>query len=487
MFGRKIAGAAALIGSLQLVAKFLDFLSLIAFARVLTPADFGLVAIAVSVLLIANSVTELPIMDVLVQRPNLAADDIATAFTLSALRGLVAALFLMIISWPVSWLYGDSRLTLLICVIAFAPLLQGLASPAMVYFTRRIEYGPTAWAMLIGKVSSLALSLGIALWTGSYWALIIGLVSMQAATTISTHVFAPWRPQFRLAGARSILDFAGWVTISRIIWTVSIQSDRMLVGRIVGKTSLGYYSMASDISSVATYAIAGPVLGPIFSGFSRIRDDLPRLRNAYIKSQQTLVMVVLPFGIGLAAVAGSLVPLLLGKGWEPAVPVIRWLAPVIALQMMSVPVQAVAMAMGLPKTLAAREGLGLAIRLPATLIAATFFGVIGAAVARSLTGLVIIVINLVIVRGVIGSTVRSQLYNCWRSLVSASVMTAAIIEIDLILGPQIKFVPFLLAVQIPAGALFYVLTHFCLWCVRGRPDGGEQFLFDLLFRRRNIA
>lgn len=487
MFGRKIAGAAALVGAFQLVAKSLDLVSLVVLARLLTPDDFGLVAIAVSVVLIANSVTELPVLDVLVQRQEISDQDIATAFTLTALRGLLVAAVVAAASLPIAWFYSDERLILILCVVALAPLFQGLASPTMVNFARRIEYGPSAWSTLIGKGCSLALSLAIAFWTGSYWALIAGLVAMQAATTACTHVLAPWRPRLGFKGTRAILGFAGWVTLSRIIWTLSMQADKMLVGRVLGKTSLGHYSMAGDIASVATYAIAGPILGPIFAGFSRIRGDVPRLRQAYMKSQQTLVMVVLPFGVGLAAIAGSMIPTLLGPDWQATVPVIFWLAPVIALQMMSVPVQAVTMALGMPKTLALREGIGLAIRLPITLVAAIYFGLVGAAAARSLTGLVIILVNLVIVRGIMGLPVAAQLLNVWRSLGSATLMAVVLVAIDILLGTTLGSNLMLLAVQIPTGALVYAATHLALWQCAGRPDGAERFLFNFVTRRGERA
>lgn len=483
MFGRKIAGAAALVGALQLVAKSLDLLALVVLARLLTPADFGLVAIAVSVLLIANSVTELPVLDVLVQRPEISDRDIETAFTLAALRGLLVAAVIVATSWPMAWLYDDIRLVPILCVVALAPVFQGLSSPAMVNFTRRIDYGPNAWSTIIGKGISLAVSLAIALSTGSYWALIAGLVAMQAATTVCTHILAPWRPRLGLEGTRAILGFTGWVTLSRIIWTISMQADRMLVGRVLGKTSLGHYSMAGDIASVATYAIAGPILGPIFAGFSRINNDIPRLRQAYMKSQQTLVMVVLPFGVGLAAIAANLIPALLGADWQATVPVICWLAPVIALQMMSVPVQAVAMALGMPKTLAVREGIGLAIRLPITLVAAIYFGLVGAAVARSLTGIVIIFVNLAIVRGILALPVSAQLLNVWRSLCGAAAMAAVLVGIDILAGAALGSKVIVLAVQVPVGALVYVTTHMVLWQVAGRPDGGERFLVELVSRR----
>lgn len=483
MLGRKVALGAATMGGLQFLAKVLDLLAMVVLARILTPEDFGLVAIAVSVLLIANSVTELPVLDVLVQRDEIGEEDVQTAFTLTMLRGFLVSVLIVASSWPIASFYEDARLIFILWAISLAPLFQGLASPAMVHYLRKIEFGPPARTNLIGKVVSVAISLIISFATGSYWALVAGPIITQAIITLCTYVYAPWRPAIRLTGAPSILKFAGWVTLSRVIWTVSIQADRLLVGRLLGKESLGFYSMASEISSLATYAVAGPIMKPIFSGFSRMRDDVGRLQNAYLKSQQALMMVVMPFGIGLAAAANNLVPLLLGEGWGTVVPVIRWLAPVIALQMMSVPVQALALALGMPKTLAYREAVGILIRLPATVIAAIYVGLIGAAAARSLTGIVIIGINLAIARNLIDLPIMKQFLNGWRSIVSAFLMAFLILCIDFGLAAQNWSYGPILAIQIPVGLAVYLTSHLGLWHLSGKSDGAETFLLKMIKNR----
>lgn len=484
MIGRKVATGAAMLGALRLVARVLDLIALVILARILTPEDFGLVAIAASILLIANSVTEVPVYDVLVQRPSISDPDLETAFTLTFLRGVGVWLLIVALSWPLASFYTDARLIPILWVVALAPLFQGLASPAMVHFQRDIKFGPHAKAELIGKVAGVCLSLLVAVLTGSYWALVAGMVATHAVTTLCTHIMAPWRPGLRLAGAAAILGFAGWVTLSRILWTINMQADRLLVGRVLGKTSLGHYAMASDIASLATYAVAGPVMRPVFSGYARIKEDIDRLRRAYLKSQQALIMVILPFGIGLAVVAEPLIGLLLGAGWEPVVPVIQWLAPVIALQMMSVPVQALALAVGQPKAVALREAYGIAIRLPATLIAALYGGLIGAAIARALTGLIVIAMNLAIARRLIGLSMRRQFMNGARSYGSAAVM--ALVLIGLGQGMDRAGWPpaAILAVQIPLGVVTYAAAHLGLWRASGSPEGSERFLFTLLKNRR---
>lgn len=485
MLKHKVARGAAHLGLFQLLGKLLDVVSVVVLARILVPEDFGVVALASSAMLIAAAVTELPVIDVLVQRKEINEADVDAAFTLNLLRGGVAFSAIVALALPLAWIYDDMRVAQAVLALALAPFLNSLQSPALVHSLRQVDYAPTAKILLYGKIGGNVLSILLALLWPSFWALIFGVVVGAAISTLWSYWLCPYRPRLRLAGIRSILGFAGWVTASRIIFTLNQQGDRFFVGYILGKAPLGQYSMGSDISSMATYTLATPAMRPIFAAMSRIEGDAERMRRAYLHSQQALMLLILPFGVGLAAVATDIVPLLLGKDWDMVAPAIWWLSPVIALQMMSVPVQALSMANGRPRLLTLRETIALALRLPATLVAAWGFGFLGALVARSLTGLAVIGINLFIARSMIQVGVMRQIFGCWRSLVSAAVMAAAVLLLSQAFPAPPVFAWQILRLTglIIAGLTFYGGVHLGLWILAGRPDGAEAFLQGMLRRR----
>ena len=485
MIGKKVLAGASIIGGFQLIARFFDMIALVIVARLLTPEDFGLFSIAASTLLIANSLTELPVIDVLVQRRDFRHEDVDTAFTLTTLRGLLIAVLLIAGSHPLAAFYEDDRLITVIWVLALGPVFQGLASPMMVKFLRDMNFGPTAKAVLFGKLISTSASVVVAWLTGSYWALVAGLVTAPVITAIATHFIAPYRPRIRFGGMFSILNFAGWVTISRIIFTLNQQSDRFFIGAIVGKASLGRYALGSDLSSLVTYTLAGPVMQPLFAGLSQFSNDRERMANAYLRSQRVMMSLVLPLAVGFACVASPAITLFFGAKWTQATGVAEWLAPVIGLQMMTVPIQAASMAMARPRPLALRELCGFAIRLPATLAGAFWGGILWAAAARSLTGFVIIYVNLVIARELMGLSVTRQLANCMASLMSAATMGAAIIFIRWQTDTPGEPIALGLytAALILCGAATYVSVHAAIWFARGRPDGLETLVANIASRR----
>lgn len=280
-----VAKGAATMAGFQVFSKIMDLVSIIVLARLLVPEDFGLVTLATATMLVAATVTELPVIDVLVQRPKLDERDIDSAFTLNLLRGIVVVGVLLAAAWPLAWIYGDDRLVGLMSALALVPLAKSLESPALVHPLRRVDYGPTAKSLFAGKLTGMIVSVALAFATGSYWALALGLITTGVVSMLWTYRLCPYRPRLRFAGIGSIFEFAGWVTVSRIIFAISQQSDRFFVGYILGKNNLGQYTMGSDIASMATYSLAGPILRPIFAGMSRIQEDLARLCTAYLNSQ----------------------------------------------------------------------------------------------------------------------------------------------------------------------------------------------------------
>lgn len=485
MIGGRATRSAILMVTAQLLAKTLDFVAVIVLARFLTPADFGLVALATSVMLIANSLTEIPVVEALIRRDTLDPEDLDSAFTLTVLRGLAIALTLIAIAGPLSALLDEARLKPVIMVMAIGPLVQGGTSPNIAHALKAVNYGIMAKAQLLGKLCAFATMMGLAWLTQSYWALVAGLVANPAITALATHVLAPYRPRLSVRRIGDIFAFAGWVTLSRMVFTLNQQMDRFFVGTILGKAQLGLYAMAGDLSSMATYMVATPITQPLFAAFATMADEPQRLRAAYLRGQQILFTIVTPLGFLFAALAEPFVRLALGETWLQTVPLIQWLAPAIALHMLIVPTHALAMAANRPRILVLRECLSLAFRLPATLAAAWWFGLAAAMAARSIAGTMMILVMISLARQLVDTTVRQQLVNCARAFAAILLMAAAAVLLDRLvprpaspLGQMLE-----LAGLILAGGGIYLLSLFGLWHLAGRPDGAERWLIDLVRRR----
>lgn len=479
MIARKVVGNSALRIVLEIVTRLLDLVTLVILARLLTPEDFGLLALATAILMMARGLTQLPLMEALVQRRHVRRRDLDTAFTLGLARGLLVAAGMTALAYPIAAAYDDGRLAPVIMVLALAPAMTGVQSPMMAFQLRRVNYLPVSLAVAAGKLAGFIVAVLLALATQSYWALVVGLVVDPMVTVVLTYFMAPYRPRLGLASAREVLGFAGWVTVFRMVWTIGTQADRLFIAALIGKPQLGIYSVGRTLSTMATYAIANPVMQPLFAGFSRIKNEPDRLRAAYLRSQQVMMTLILPLGIGLALVAEPAVHVLLGPQWKEVVTVVIWVAPATAFQMLVVPTQPVTMALGRPRVLAEREMLSVLITVPMTVLGAWLWGIQGAAIGLALSGPPVIFIGLLIAQRLLGLPLGTQLRGCLRPLLGCLAMAMAVLGARTLVLVPAALPPILeLMALIVIGALAYVGFLAVLWLARGRPDGAEAFLLS---------
>lgn len=477
MTAHKVAFASLVLGGSRVVTKFIDLLSGLIVARFLAPDDFGLIAIVITTLTIVRSCTDLPVSTALVHGGRLEREDLDSAFTLSLLRAVGIAALLLALARPFTILFHDPRMAPAMAVLALSPLAEGFMSPLMAAFAKDVNYTPNALVLFAGKFVGFLVTVALAWWAHSYWALVIGLAVGSVIVAIASNIAAPYRPRLSMKKASGLLHFAGWSTLSAMALTLYSQGDRFFVAGVLGKASLGFYTVGMQLAQASTWAFAGMTIPSLFSGFVQIRDDRARLKAAYAKGQSVLMAVMAPIGCAVALLAGPIVELVLGPKWLSAAPVLAVLGPIMSLQMMVVPAEALAMALGETKAIFIRNSVSLAITIPAVVVGAMAYGLTGAIIARALTCLVGIALNLMMVERFLDEPMWKQIANVWRSLAGVGAMFL-VLETALRYGPShfdgiIGFA--LVAGYIVLGLVAYAVAHWALWRGTGQPEGAETF------------
>lgn len=450
-------------------------------ARFLSPADFGVVTLGLAALMVLESFTELPVEDALLREKNLLREDVDTAFTLSALRGLGVGAALCAASVPLAIIYDDNRLILLICLLGMAPIARGLRSPMMVTFARDVNYKPAAAIDAICRITSFLLAVACAWYTQSYLSLVLLSVTPQIIEMLATHLIAPYRPHFTLAKSRLLLSFAGQVTISRVLATLSSEGDRFLIGGLVSKAGLGFFSMGRSVATTASWSVAMPLLAVMYPGLAQLRHDPHRFRRSYLRGQAMIVFAIMPLSISLAALAEPLVRLALGEEWMPVVPVMQAIAVINAMATFSMPAHSLAMATGELRQMIWRELATLVVSIPAVTIGAITYGLPGAVLGRVVASLVHTGMSLQMVSRLSHVPVMTQLLNPWRSVLASGVFAVALYYAGRHIPTDDGIVLFLLLGVVGfGGAILYTLVHLALWKLAGLPgDSPEHFLVDL--------
>ncbi|OWV79434.1 exopolysaccharide biosynthesis protein [Rhizobium sp. R635] len=470
----------------KFLARLLDFVSLLILARLLSPADFGLVAIATSVLVIVETILDLPLTQALMRQPSPSKEMFTTAFTLSLLRGAAISLLMILISWPMAVIYGDSRLFALVAVLSIAPAMRSMISPRMVLFMQRFDFKREFALDLIAKGSTLLFGVGVAVTTGSYWGLAAGAVAGPTAAMITSYVFAPMRPAFSLSEWKHFQDMISWNTVSQVLNSINWQLDRLLLPRFTGLSTFGAFSVADNIAGIPYQTFVGPLLRPLMAAFSTV-EDRRNLVVAYLKATNAITFVAAPVLIALAMLAEPTVRVLVGEKWASAAPILQWLCLVSLLGLPTNIMPALAMVLDNTRSLALRMFAEFAVRVPVTILGIAYFQVEGALGARIIAMLVAYAASLVITRRLIGASFAAQLNAFCRPLAASLPMIAFLLWVEPMLAVMpvgFNLIAGLAVCGAAAAAIFWAFA-LLLWQILGRPDGIETIVVQRLMPRRN--
>ncbi len=165
---------------------------------------------------------------------------------------------------------------------------------------------------------------------------------MQAVNSLTITILgwslSRWRPSLprRSTGVLSLLRFGGHLTAYNLVTFMSTNLDSVLIGRLCGSVELGLYDRALKLTAIPLWQISLPVARVADSLLARLRGSEDRYRRAYLQMLEVLLLVTVPAVVCVAMSADTLVPLLLGRNWAPASPIVAWLAVATAFAPLSI-------------------------------------------------------------------------------------------------------------------------------------------------------
>lgn len=476
--GSRTAGSVAWLMASRLLARGIDFATLIVLARTLSPQDFGLVSVAMTLVFIVEAVSELPIVQSLVRLDEIGRSHLDTAFTIGMIRGGLLAAVIVLAALPFSWAYADPRLVPLIFFLILSPVTRGLQSPAMVQFARRIDFRRDLVVEIVSKICGFTVAVVLAVATHSYWAIAAGTVVTPAVAMVQSYGFAPFRPRISLSQWRSFVGFLGWASLAQALGALSWQSDKLILGRFISKANLGHFSMAADLSSVPEQVLVAPAMRPLMAGFVTIKKSRDRMARAYQQISLTLLTIAAPGMVGLSLVADQVVPAVLGPSWVSSIPMLRWLALAPIFVVWVSPLDPMAMAMDRTSIFLRQRVIEILIKIPLLLGLILTYGVMGAVVGRLVTNAIMMIVTMGYVRDLTGLKIWQQVLAPWRIMLAIAGMATAILLLPESVRQSLSIIAVITTVVL--GGLVYVTILLASWLALGRPEGMESMAVDLL-------
>ena len=475
---KQIATGAAWMVFFRLIDRSLGLVSTAILARLLLPADFGLVAMAMSIIGLIELATAFGFEIALIQRTNPEKVHYDTAFTLNALLAIGGAALTVCLAFPAAAFYGDARLVPVMFALGAVWLISGFENIGTVNFRRNMDFATEFRFLAYKRLISFGVAVAAALILRSYWALVIGTCAGRTAGVILSYVMEPFRPRLSLAATRQMVSFSGWMLITNVAAAVISKIPLYFVGRMFGAQTLGAYTVGAEIAQLAHTELVAPINRAMIPGFSRLANDLEAFRRTCIDAAAGLLLVVLPVSVGIAVLAGPIVRVLLGEHWNEAVPVIQILAFSGAVNAIVSNNSAAYVALGRPRLSAVILLLRVAALIPLLFLLSRPFGLLGIVYAEFLAAAASLFVSYPILFRQLRVPVGGYVAALWRPLIASAVMGAAVLAILPESGSYQTFGEAVrdVSIGVPVGILTYTFTLWGLWTMSRRSDAVELAL-----------
>lgn len=471
-----MAKGAAWMISFKLLQRSMTFVSVIVLARLLVPADFGLVALATAFIGALELFTAFSFDVALIQHENPKRVHYDTVWSIQIVFAVVISGTLLLIAKPVASFYEDLRLYYVLVTLSFGVLLKGFENVGVVNFRKELQFHRDFIFLALPRIAGFCTTIPIAFWLRSYWALIIGILATHVTSVIGSFLISDYRPRLSLNAFKELFNFSKWLLFNNTLYFLRHRASDFIIGKLAGPTALGTYSVAYELSSIPTTELVAPINRAVFPGYAKMAGDLAIMRQGYLDVIGLIALFAIPAAVGIAATSELLVFVLLGEKWAAAAPLIAILSLSGAIGAMETNIGSVYMALGKPHILTALFGFYVAILIPMIVILTSYYGALGAAWACLLGA----IINLPVYYGAMFRTLKLPVLKfgatVWRPFVSAGVMYAVVVNYVGGLEPKLSSVDALpqLLVAILLGILVYIASIAGLWLLSSKPSGAES-------------
>ncbi|CAM5762701.1 lipopolysaccharide biosynthesis protein [Labrys miyagiensis] len=437
----------------RLLAKSVDFVSLILLARFLGPADFGLVAMAMTLIFVVEAIFEMPLSAALTRIPDPTRRMYDTAFTLSTLRGIAIGTVLGAISWPLAHFYNEPRLVYLIIALAFAPILRGLVSPRMVHFAKQMDFRRQAFMDVLSKVVAGMTAVATAALTQSYWSIALGTILTPTILMVGSYILAPMRPRLTLKDWPLFADMVGWSMLTQILLAINWQLGRFILPRFVDTVSFGRYAMANDLAGIPYQTLVAPLDFPLNVAFVTAHQK-GDLKSTYLKASGALIILLLPIFTFAGLMSEPLIDLFLGSKWQGAAILLSGLALASIVQAPATPMPMLAISLNQSRRITLRSLVQCLALVPLTLLGVSLYGVYGAVMASCAVAFIVTFMTMLTVRAMIGASMKEQLISIAGPAMAGLASGAVLFYGTYFFTPNVSFL--MLLVQIGILGLVYV-------------------------------
>jgi len=303
-------------------------------ARLLTPNDFGLLAMVVVFTNLVMIFRDFGLSASLIQYKGVTEEHLSSSFWINVIIGLLLTLLLIALAPIIAYFYSEDRLRLIIMVLASTFFISSFGIVQTALFTKEMKFKPLAIVEISAVAISGTTSVILAFTGYGVWSLVWQQIIFSFVIVVLLWAFSSWRPKmlFRWQRVKELLGFGLNLTGFNFVNYFNRNLDNLLIGKFLGTAPLGFYNLAYQLLIFPLSNISTVIGRVMFPSLSAIKDDKSKVRYAYIKATRYIATVTFPLMMGLLVVAPQFIRVIFGSQWERSIFLIQILALVSLIQ-----------------------------------------------------------------------------------------------------------------------------------------------------------
>jgi PST family polysaccharide transporter len=432
--------------------RILVLVSTAILARLLTPREFGVVALAMVFVVFLEAIKDFGLGQALiVATPEEEADRAQTVFAWSVVLGLTLTALTAIAAPLIASFFKQPQLTGILPVLGLNFLFRSLGATHYALARKNLDYRVRTVSEICEVTVRGITAIALALAGAGAWSLVIGFVAGAGAGTLALWCQLPFRPRLALSRAHlpDLLRFGGALTIVDVGSVIFYNTDYLFIGRVLGPVSLGLYSIGFRIPELAILNAAHVASDVLFPAYAQLHPT--RLRDAYLASLRYLSMLTLPLAVGLAVLARPIILVVFGDQWLGSITVCRVIAAYTLFATLAIPPGTVLKA-------TRRAWLMVSLSIPwigilaGLLLIFTSHGIVAVAIATTALQATIAPVQATVVSRQLGLPLRASLRELVSPVLASAAMAGPLVALVLLLPAALPAV----LVGVPLGAMIYL-------------------------------
>lgn len=363
----------------EVMGKLVAPVSSMVLARLLTPEAFGIVATLNMVIVFAEIFTDAGFQRYLIQHQFKDDDDKDKTTNVAFWSNLVMSFLLWggiaVFKDELAYLVGNPGLGNVLVVACASIPLAAFSSIQMALFKRSLDFKTLFWRRLAIILVPLFVTIPLAFWLRSYWALVIGTILTNLINALLLSIKSNWRPRkyYCFSRLKEMFSFCSWSIIDSVLVWATSYIDIFFIGRMLNAYYLGIYKTSISTVGHFTSLITASILPVVMPAISKLQNNIPEMRLTLLKFQKYTSVLLLPIGMGVFMFQDLVTAIMLGDQWTEAAPFIGlWALMEVITVIFSRFCSNVYPAIGKPKVAVIVQILHLVVLIPAVIISGRY-------------------------------------------------------------------------------------------------------------------